>query len=69
MSHTVLAPASLLPYFERWRAILSQVREPSVLVILPTESAATRRSAELLVAFYRSHGRSVIALPADRIVL
>ena len=70
MSRTLLAPASLLPHFdERWRAILGQVREPSVLVILSSESAATRRSAERLVAFYRLHGKSVTALPADQVVL
>ena len=67
MSHAILAPASLLSFFERWRGILAELPEPIVLVVLPSSPERTRRAVEGVVAAYRDGGRSVIALGADQL--
>ena len=67
MDHTILAPASLLARFGRWRGVLAELPEPCVLVVLPASPERTRRAAERVAATYRDSGRSVIALRADRL--
>ena len=69
MDHTILAPASLLVRFGRWREILAELTEPSVLIVLPMSPERTRRAAECLVNYYRDGGCSVIALGADQLAL
>ena len=69
MSHTILAPASLLCHFNKWRGILAELAEPCVLVVLPSSPERMRRATEGVVAVYRDSGRSVIAIGADELAL
>ena len=48
VDHAILAPASLLNHFDRWRGILAELSEPSVLVVLPASPERTRRAVERL---------------------
>ena len=69
MNHTLLAPASLLPRFESWRAVLGELEEPVVLIVLPAETSRARRAVETLAARYRGDGRSVMILAVDQLAL
>lgn len=67
MDHMIVAPASLPARFGRWREILAEKHEPSVLVVLPSRPDRTRRAVECVAARFRDDGRGVIALGADRL--
>ena len=67
LDNLALVPASLLPYKEQWQAVANRLPKDAVLIILPANNPAQKRSLLVVAKLLAREGHQVRVLPAEEL--